>query len=295
MSLTKHFEFMESELLIVSQSQENAASMLPPATGSSKINVDGTERIVSALLGTATTLYGLRHIGSLGGLALTLTGGLLLYRGITGYCPVNNAIGRNTVSRKTSAMETVGTFTINKPREEVYNFWRKLDNLPLFMKHLEEVKVEDNLRSVWKAKVPGGVGTVTWESVITEDRPGELLSWASLPGSTIDNAGEVRFNDDVTGTGTEIQVCMTYRLPGGDLGSLAGKLFNPAVENMIREDIRRFKSIMETGEMSSSATEVGEEKMKTKKVRQSRRKPDPSLEQGMESDQYNESDLLERT
>jgi uncharacterized membrane protein len=286
---------MESDLLIVATTEENAASMLPPATGSSKINVDGTERIVSTLLGAATTLYGLRHLGSLGGLTLTLTGGLLLYRGLTGYCPVNNAIGRNTVSRKTSAMETNGSFVINKPKEEVYNFWRKLDNLPLFMKHLEEVKVEDNLRSVWKAKVPGGMGTVTWESVITEDRPGELLSWASLPGSTVDNAGEVRFKEAANG-GTEIQVCMTYRLPGGDLGTLAGKLFNPAVENMIREDVRRFQSIIETGDVSLPGSEAsGEEKTKTKKVRQSRKKPDPSLEHGAEANELNESDLLERT
>jgi len=280
---------MESDILIIATTEDSASSMLPPATGSSKINVDTTERVASALAGAAVALYGIRHLGSKTGLTMTLAGGFLLYRGLTGYCPINNAIGRNTVTKRTSAMETKGTFAINKPRAEVYAFWRRLENLPLFMKHLEEVKVEDSLRSVWKAKVPGGLGTVTWESVITEDKPGELLTWASLPGSTVDNAGEVKFKDAPNG-GTEIQVCMTYRLPGGDLGSLAGKLFNPAVENMIREDVKRFKSIMETGEVPVSGLE---QQAKPKKTRQSKRKPDPSIEH--RTDEYNETEMLDRT
>jgi uncharacterized membrane protein len=249
---------MESDTMTISN-QESAMSMLPPATGSTNINVGPGERILSTFLGAAATVYGLRHLGSVSGLTLAVTGGILLSRGVTGYCMVNNAIGRNsnTVTRKTSAMEIKGTFTVNKPRSEVYAFWRKLENLPLFMKHLEEVTEEDSVNSTWKARIPGGVGTVTWKALITEDRPQELLTWASQPGSTIDNAGEVRFTDAPAGRGTEIKVHMTYRLPAGDVGSIAGKLFNPLVEKMMKDDLRRFKSLLETGEIPSPGSQAG--------------------------------------
>jgi uncharacterized membrane protein len=283
---------MESDSMTLTN-QETAASMLPPATGSATINVGPGERVLSSFIGAATTVYGLRHLGSLAGLTLAATGGILLYRGLTGYCMVNNAIGRNSnvVTRKTPAMEIKGTFTLNKPRSEVYAFWRKLENLALFMKHIESVTEQDSVHSTWKARVPGGVGTVTWKATITEDRPQELLSWASEPGSTIDTAGTVRFKDAPTDRGTEIQVNMTYRLPAGDVGALAGKLFNPAVEKMMKEDLRRFKSILETGEiatpgsaMNESATQGTEslsdtdaDLIKPKRAR-ARKTPDPTFQ-----------------
>lgn len=282
---------MESDLMTLANN-EKAESMLPPATGSANINVGTRERILSTFLGAATAVYGLRHLGSLSGLSMALTGALLLNRGITGYCSVNNAIGRNSnvVTRKTSAMEIKGTFTINKPRSEVYAFWRKLENLPMFMKHLEDVKEEDSVNSTWKARIPGGLGAVTWKAIITEDRPQELLTWTSLPGSTIDNAGEVRFKDAIADRGTEISVCMTYRLlPAGDVGSIAGKLFNPLVEKMMKEDLRRFKSILETGEIAlppsgnvsgsygSVNIDAGEDLAKPKRQR-TRKAPDPSYQ-----------------
>jgi uncharacterized membrane protein len=281
---------MDSEILIISE--QKSSSMLPPSTGSANINVDPAERIVSVLAGTALAMYGLRHLGSLGGVALTITGGLLLSRGITGYCMVNNALGRNTANRKTSAMEAKGRFLINKPRAEVYAYWRRLENLPLFMKHLENVTVEDGIRSTWRAQVPGNLGSVSWEAVITEDRPGELLSWASLPGSTVDNAGEVKFNDGPAGEGTEIQVSLSYRLPAGDVGTIAGKLFSPFVENMINDDIKRFKSIIETGEMPSNEPQ---QQAPSRKGRQPRKKnADTYATAGSTSEEINGSDLLER-
>jgi uncharacterized membrane protein len=304
---------MQTDLLI-DANHEHASSMLPPATGSSNINVGPEERVLSAIAGAALGVYGLRHITSLSGLTMTLAGGMLLYRGLTGYCAVNNALGRTIPHRRTSAMEANVTLSINKPRSEVYAYWRTLENLPSFMKHLAEVKVEDSVRSVWKANVPGGLGTVTWESVITEDRPGELISWSTLPGSTIDSAGEITFEDAPNGFETIIKVKMDYRLPGGDVGSLAGKLFNPAIENMIRTDIKRFKSILETGELpaseqastvpssvdtsfstgESSSSETGESK--PKKSRQSRKKTNVGLDSPTTENfgPVDETDLLER-
>ncbi|MBT1701773.1 DUF2892 domain-containing protein [Fulvivirgaceae bacterium PWU20] len=254
---------------------ESDVSMLTPATGSSNINVGSTERIASVLLGAAATVYGLRNLGSLSGIAMTIAGGMLVYRGASGYCMINNAIGRNTASRKTPAMEVRGTFTVNKPRAEVYAYWRHLENLPQFMKHLENVTVKDQIHSTWVARIPGGVGSVTWESEITEDRPGELITWSSLPGSTVDNAGEVRFQDAPDNMGTEIRVKITYRLPAGDVGTIAAKLFSPVVENMIKEDLRGFKSILETGEVPTVVDQLlGSEpdKSKVRKTKQSQSK-----------------------
>ena len=223
-------------------------SPLPPATGSSHINIGTSERIVSAFGGAALAVWGLRNLGSSTGVTMFLGGSYLLARGLTGYCAVNNLVGRNTEEKKTSALEVKTTMLINRPRAEVYAYWRRLENLPNFMEHLKEVKELDDKKSEWTAEVPGGLGTVSWQAEILEDVSGEVIAWSSLPGSTVDNAGEVKFKDASGNRGTEVKATITYRLPAGQLGSLAGKLFNPKVESMIREDLRRFKRILETGE-----------------------------------------------
>jgi uncharacterized membrane protein len=243
---------METNVLS-SSTAEAQVSAIPPATGSSKLNVGQAERIISVLGGTALAVLSVRKWDTFYGKAFGVAGALLLKRGVTGYCEVNHLLKRNTAHKKAPAMEVKATFTINKPREEVYAFWRSLENLPTFMKHLESVEVLDEKRSSWSAKLPGGVGKVSWEAVIQDEQPNTFISWSSLPGSTIDNAGEVRFVDAPRNEGTEVHAKISYRLPAGDVGSLAGKLFNPLVEGMIREDLRRFKSLLETGEISTSA------------------------------------------
>jgi uncharacterized membrane protein len=232
-----------------------ASSMLPPATGSANINVGPAERVISTFLGAAATVYGIRNIGNMKGISMLLTGGMLLTRGISGYCNVNNLIGRNSniITKKGSAMEVNESFTVQKPHSEVYAFWRKLENLPRFMTHLQEVTEEDHINSTWKAKVPGGIATVSWKAEIVEDVPGELIRWASKPGSMVDNAGEVKFKGISTNE-TEIEVNLTYRLPAGDVGSIAGKLFNPAVEKMMRYDLLEFRNLVELGRVPISDT-----------------------------------------
>jgi uncharacterized membrane protein len=235
-----------------SPSFEGQVSSIPPATGSSTLNVGQAERIISVIGGTTMAVLAIRNWNKVYGKAFGVLGAILLKRGVTGFCEVNHFMGRNTAHKKAAAMEVKATFTINKPREEVYSFWRNLENLPSFMKHLDEVEVLDEKRSSWTAKLPGGVGKVSWEAVIQEEEPNALLSWSSLPGSKIDNAGELRFAEAPRNEGTEVHARISYRLPAGDVGSLAGKLFNPLVEGMIREDLRRFKSLLETGEIPSS-------------------------------------------
>jgi uncharacterized membrane protein len=133
---------------------------------------------------------------------------------------------------------------VNRPRNEVYSFWRKLENLPRFMKHLESVTEHDGGRSVWNAKIPGGLGTIGWDAEIVKEEEGQLLGWNSLPGSTIHNAGKVEFRD-AADNGTEITVIITYRAPFGAIGEGVTNLLSPVFEKLIETDIKGFKEYIE--------------------------------------------------
>jgi uncharacterized membrane protein len=231
------------------------ASSIPPATGSSKINVGSAERIVSIIGGLALSIYAIRRMNSTRGKIVGLIGTVLLKRGVTGYCEINYALGRNAALRKADAVEAIATFTVNRPRREIYEFWRNFENLPAFMEHLDRVKVIDQYRSKWTAKLPGGFGTVSWEARVDEEVEDSLISWISLPGSTIDNAGEVRFAD-AAGQGTEVTAQISYRLPAGQLGSMAGRWLNPVIEGMIRNDLTRYKEHIEK-EASGPTSQIG--------------------------------------
>ncbi|MEJ7645820.1 MAG: SRPBCC family protein [Chryseolinea sp.] len=221
----------------------NESTLLPPIYGTSLINVGYTERILSVAMGFALTTSSLKKL-KLSSFPLLIAGGYMIIRGATGYCHLNTIIHRNTANKKSDAVEAEGSYIIEKPREEVYNYWRRLENLPLFMKHLAEVVQLDAKRSRWKVLVPGGFTTVSWDAEIVEDKAGEYISWSSLPGSTIDNAGSVSFVDAPGGT-TQIKARIAYRLPGGDAGSLAAKLINPIMQAQLLGDLERFKHTIE--------------------------------------------------
>ncbi|QJW92181.1 SRPBCC family protein [Spirosoma taeanense] len=240
------------------------APVEPIPSGSSQINVGENERFWSAGVGALLTTVGLRR-GGLGGLFLATLGGVLVYRGASGYCPINSAIGRDTSGRKTETdvVEINKRITVNKSREEVYQFWRHLENLPQFMHHLESVTQQDERRSHWVAKAGAGkavaklLPTVEWDAEIIEEEPNSRLVWRSVPGATVDNSGEVRFVDARGNQGTEVQVTILYRAPEGSIGEAVMKLFNPAFKYMIKEDISRFKELMETGGASANAGSAG--------------------------------------
>ena len=140
--------------------------------------------------------------------------------------------------------------TINRPRREVYDFWRAFDRFPEFMIHLESVTTRADGRSHWVAKAPGG--SVEWDAEITDDRPGEILSWESVAGSEIPNGGTVRFVDAPADRGTEIHVALHYDPPGGSAGAMVAKLFGEEPIQQLVDDLRRFKQVMETGEVVRS-------------------------------------------
>jgi uncharacterized membrane protein len=139
------------------------------------------------------------------------------------------------------------TVFINATPEQLYTFWRRLDNLPLFMHHLEKVTCLDNRRSRWVAKAPFGK-TVEWEAEIHNERPNELIAWRSIPGSEVDTAGSVHFTPLANGRGTEVWVSLKYNPPGGKLGIIAAKLLGESPEHQISEDLCRLKQVIEAGE-----------------------------------------------
>ena len=145
--------------------------------------------------------------------------------------------------------------TVNRPPEEVYAFWRNFENLPRFMQHLEEVRVLDGRRSHWTARAPAGT-SVSWAAETTDDRPNELIAWRSAEGADVPNEGEVRFVRAAGGRGTEVHVRLRYEPPAGKLGALVAKLFGEEPTQQVAGDLRRFKQVLETGEVVYSDATV---------------------------------------
>jgi uncharacterized membrane protein len=142
--------------------------------------------------------------------------------------------------------------TINRPRQELYAFWRDFTNLPSFMKALESVEVSGEKRSAWTIKAPIGQ-TVRLETEVTEDVPGEVIGWRSVEGSQIKTEGRVTFSDATGQRGTVVTADVGYEPPGGDLGRLVAKLFAAEPNIQARHELKRFKMLMETGEIATAA------------------------------------------
>jgi uncharacterized membrane protein len=210
-----------------------------------EINLNWPERYISIATGVKLSFSGLRHLFSSPFFSLLKlgTGGYLLNRGVTGHCAIYSKIGKNT--QEPININIRSSFAIDKPRRQVYDFWRKLDNLPLFMNHLESVELIDDERSRWVLKLPTGVGTVSWEASIVKDKPGEVIGWSSLPDSVIDNAGKVFFRDAADGKGTLVDIIITYQPPAGGIGASIAHVLNPVFKNMVDEDVRNFKQYMD--------------------------------------------------
>ncbi|MBH8566214.1 cyclase [Nostoc sp. CENA67] len=205
------------------------------------------ERWASLIGGGALVLMGLRQ-GSLRGVLTALAGGSLIYQGAMKQSTIQQAqeaIGMN------KPIKVEKTVTINKPADELYRFWHNFENLPQFMKHLKFVKVYNEKRSHWIANAPLG-NSVEWDADILEDRENEFISWASVEGADVDNSGFVRFQKAPGDRGTEVKVVLEYNLPGGALAAAVAKLFGEEPEQQIGDDLRRFKMLMEAGEIATT-------------------------------------------
>jgi uncharacterized membrane protein len=153
-----------------------------------------------------------------------------------------------------AGIHVLSAITVNRSREDVYRFWRDLENLPKFMAHLESVRVRDG-RSTWRAKGPRGM-SVEWDAEIVSDQPNENLAWRSCEGADVPNQGSVRFLDAPGGRGTEVRVELRYDPPAGALGAAIAKLFGAEPGQEIAGDLRRFKQVLETGEVLHSDASI---------------------------------------
>jgi uncharacterized membrane protein len=142
--------------------------------------------------------------------------------------------------------------TIDRPRQELYAFWRDFQNLPRFMHNIKSVAVIDAARSHWVVDAPAAKA-VEWDSFITADEPGRLIAWRSEEGASVRNSGQVEFRDSPDGRGTVVTVTLTYDPPGGGIGKLIATLFQKEPKVQARQDLRRFKQLMETGEIATAA------------------------------------------
>jgi len=228
-------------------------------------NISERERWASLIGGGSLVAYGLVR-RDLSGVALAALGSGFLLRGATGHCDMYEALGVNTAERSyekgTGRHVTIPyelgirvdrSITIQKSAEEVYSFWRNLENLPRFMDHLQSVRVIDDKRSHWVAEAPVG-STVEWDAEIINEIPNEVIGWRSLPGADVDNAGSVRFEPAAKGPGTEVKVSLQYNPPAGSLGAAVARLFGEEPSKQIEDDLRRFKELMETGNVTTKSS-----------------------------------------
>lgn len=219
------------------------------------VNVGEVERMASKVGGGTLVAVGLMR-GGLSGLTMAALGGALIYRGVTGHCSLYQAIGADTTENDqpgVPAQEGVRVeeaVTINRPADDLYRFWRDYANLPKFMRQIASVTAIDGDpdRSHWVANSPVG-GTVEWDAEIIGDEPGRLIAWQSVAGADLETAGSVHFDPAPGGRGTEVRVNQKINPPGGQLGVIASKVFGADPASETRENLRRFKQLMETGEI----------------------------------------------
>jgi uncharacterized membrane protein len=226
-------------------------TQLPNSNGNngSPEQISDTERWGSLLTGGAMVLAGLSQ-RSLRGAIMAIAGGTLAYHGATSEKSLTDKVTEAAGINKDLRVEKTVSIQ-NKSPEELYQFWRNFENLPTFMKHLKSVTTIDQNRTHWVANAPLG-NSVEWDADTITDRENQLISWASIPGTDVENSGFVRFQAGPPGRGTEVKVVIEYSLPGGVLTAALAKVFGENPEQQIGDDLRRFKMLMETGEIATT-------------------------------------------
>jgi uncharacterized membrane protein len=192
---------------------------------------------------------------ALGGGVLALTAALALSRRHRQLARVraypDNAPPRARRSVSGGLVLTGNAVRIDRPRRELYAFWRDFANLPRFMENLRKVRILGNGHSEWTIAAPLGT-SITLKTEIIEDRDGDAIAWRSLPGSEIEAKGRVVFRDAPGGRGSIVEATVAYRAPGGELGRWIAKLFGREPDIQGRRELRRFKMLMETGEIATA-------------------------------------------
>lgn len=173
--------------------------------------------------------------------------GFMIYRGVKGFIDTYEAKTLKTPAKHHDSNINIHTrMIVKRPLDEVYNFWRHLGNLPLFMDHLESVTVFSDTLSEWKARVPGLGTEMSWKAEIVAEEQNRFIGWRSLPGSVLHHAGKVEFKN-AGELGTYMHITFSYQPPLGHAGHEIAGFLSPVFEKMVRKDVMGFKRYMETG------------------------------------------------
>jgi uncharacterized membrane protein len=222
-------------------------------------NLSEVERWASIAAGAGLAVYGLSRLKSNGWLYAGL-GALALRRGVTAHCDLYEKFGINTAGtggdtraalRGPRGVNVLQSVTINQPIEMLYRFWRNLENLPQFMRHLDSVEKATDTISHWRAKGPAGT-ILEWNAEIFNEIPNKLIAWRSLEGADVVSAGSVNFAAEGS-RGTRVTVHLQYSPPGGKVGAALAKLVGVDAETEIREDLERFKQLLEANDVRATA------------------------------------------
>jgi uncharacterized membrane protein len=214
------------------------------------------ERLGSVTTGAALIAYGMSR-RSVSGLMLAVAGLPLAYRGLAGHWPPGmESIPLPGISTGDTRRDLAGdrgirvreSIRLAKPLAEVYQFWRRFENLPRFMANLERVTDLGDGRSHWIAKGPSGI-RVEWDAEIINEVENKVIGWRTLPNADVAIAGSVAFESAPQDRGTQLTVHLQYAPPAGRLGALAAAVFGREPAQTIREDLRRLKQLLEAGEI----------------------------------------------
>lgn len=208
-----------------------------PELSGDRSDFNPVARWAPLVVGGALVAYGLSR-RSKTGLAMAAAGGAVAYKSFT----TDGAAIRDFAR---------GTVLINKSPNELFNFWRNFENLPRFMHHLESVKNLDGKRSQWIAIGPAN-SRVEWTAEILSETPGKLIAWRSTEGSPVKVDGSIEFREDPSGRGTIVDAVIQYRSPAGNLGKAVAKFVGKDPAFLMEQDLRRFKALMEAGEIPTT-------------------------------------------
>jgi uncharacterized membrane protein len=234
-----------------SQGQQGTGGFLDKLGLVGSKNVSETERLVTGIGGAILALSGLRR-GGVGGLLRLAAGGALVARASTGHCPMYESMGDDQQEQRMArqhgwehAAVTRESIVINRPREQLFAFWRDFSNLSKVMTHVERVDVIDSKRSRWLMQLPLGK-ELQWNSNVTEERQNQRIAWAADDNADVRNAGWVEFRD-AGGRGTEVTVQLAYEPPGGEIGNVLAKLWPQSPGALLKRDLEEFKQKVEGG------------------------------------------------
>jgi uncharacterized membrane protein len=237
--------------------QAHALSPYSSALSTTDDTSQQLERWAGVAMATAAIAYGLSR-RSLSGVAIAAAAAPLAYRGVTGSWPVFTTRAADTRAALSGdrGIHVRESIRLQLPLEVVYAFWRRLENLPLFMSHLKDVRDLGGGLSHWVAEGPGDV-PVEWDAEIINEVPNKVVGWRSIAGSDIATAGSVRFSTVRQGDSTQVSVHLQYATPGGRAARLLALVLGRDPASMIREDLRRVKQLLEAGEIPRATRGAG--------------------------------------